>query len=205
MINAVVLAGGESRRMGMPKPLLRFRNTTFLEQIIFVLRQARIDRTTVVLGAKAETIARSVDLSGTEVVVNHEYRKGQLSSLVAALRTVPAEAEAIVLCLVDNPFVTPEIVDKVIGVFRETNGPIVIPLHNGRRGHPALFARSVFDELIHAPATEGARHVVHVNPERVIEVEVPDDAVVVRIDTPEQYRAHFGFDAQTGSGVHETL
>ena len=107
MIDAVVLAGGESRRMGMPKPLLRHGSTTFLEQIVSVLGRSRVDRTTVVLGARAQMVRNSVDLSRASVVVNPDYHDGQLSSLIAALRQIPADAEAILLCLVDNPFITP--------------------------------------------------------------------------------------------------
>ncbi|MBN1361625.1 MAG: nucleotidyltransferase family protein [Sedimentisphaerales bacterium] len=204
MINAVILAAGESRRMGMPKPLLRFGNTTFLGQIISVLQHAAIERITVVLGAEAERLVESVDLSGTEVVVNHDYRDGQSSSLVAALREVPAETEAILLCLVDNPFITPEIVNEVVGAYRQTNHPIVIPVQDGKRGHPALFARSVFGELLDAPADQGARYVVRSDPERVLEVEVADRAVAVRIDTPDQYKEHFGIVPQIRSRMRET-
>lgn len=196
MINAVVLAAGQSRRMGMPKPLLRFGNTTFLGQIVSVLRRACLGRITVVLGAGAEAIAESVGLSGTRVVVNLGWQDGQLSSLIAALREVPAEAEAMLLCLADNPFITPEIVKAVVGAFRRTGSPIVIPVHGGRRGHPALFARSMFDELLNAPASEGARYVVHANRDKVLELDVPTSAVLTRIDTPQDYVAHFGVEPQ---------
>jgi molybdenum cofactor cytidylyltransferase len=194
VINAIVLAAGESRRMGKPKPLLRCGDTTFLGRIVSVLRRSQVDWITVVLGAGAEAIQRSVDLSGIEVIINVDYRQGQLSSLIAALRHVPAEADAILLCLVDNPFVTPGIVDRVIAAYRETASPIVIPVHGGRRGHPTLFARALFDELVDAPADEGARHVVYAHEDEVVEVAVPEDAVLAGIDTPQQYRARFGID-----------
>jgi molybdenum cofactor cytidylyltransferase len=128
------------------------------------------------------------------VVINNDYRKGQLSSLITALTRVSVEVEAVVLCLVDNPFITPEIVDRLVGAFRETQKPIVVPIHDGRRGHPTLFARSVFQELIGAPADQGARHILHSNGDRIAEVEVSDPAIHVSIDTPEQYRSYFGTD-----------
>jgi len=86
MIEAIVLAAGESRRMGMLKPLLRFGETTFLEQIVGVLRQCNVGGITVVLGSQAEAIRASTDLSGVNVVINRDYRDGQLSSLIAGLR-----------------------------------------------------------------------------------------------------------------------
>jgi molybdenum cofactor cytidylyltransferase len=192
MINAIILAAGESRRMGKPKPLLRFEDTTFLEQIVSVLRRSLLDRITVVLGAKAKTIQRSIDLSGTDVVINKDYRKGQLSSLIAGLENAPPETEAILLCLVDNPFITTTIVNRIVGTFRETKSPIVVPAFNKKRGHPALFAKSLFKELINAPTEKGARYVVYSNEDKVVEVETPESAVLVGIDTPEDYKLHFG-------------
>jgi CTP:molybdopterin cytidylyltransferase MocA len=214
MINALVLAAGESRRMGMPKPLLRFPrgmgvppmnsgtwarcpchargDTTFLEQIISVLRKAEVDRITVVLGARAEVVQASTDLSGTDVVVNENYRDGQLSSLIAGLTSLPPETEAILLCLVDNPLITVRTVDGIIGAFRVSGKPIVVPVFQGQRGHPALFARAMFEELLHAPADQGARYVVQSNDNQVFEVDVPEPSVLARIDTPEDYFSYFG-------------
>ena len=194
MINAIVLAAGESRRMGKPKPLLRFGDRTFLEQIITVLQGAHVDRITVVLGARAESIEGAVDLSGTDVVVNREYRQGQLSSLIAALKAAPPETEAILLCLVDSPFIQTEIVNQVVETFGATKAPIVVPTFGGRRGHPPLFARSMFAQIINAPPEEGARHVVYANEDNVVEVEVAENSILVGIDTPEAYRSYFGTD-----------
>ncbi len=194
MINAIVLAAGESRRMGLPKPLLRFGATTFLEQIVSVLRRSDVDRIAVVLGAQAKAIRAAVDLPDVDIVVNEAYARGQLSSLIAGLQSVPPQTEAILLCLVDNPFLTTPAVNCVIRAFRETGKPIIVPVANNRRGHPALFARAVFPELLNAPADQGARAVVTAKADRVQEVDVRDSSVLVRIDTPEDYRSHFGAD-----------
>ncbi len=196
MIHALVLAAGESRRMGMPKPLLRFGETTFLEQVLSILRQSHVDRSTVVLGARAEMIRASVDLSGVGVVVNEDYSKGQLSSLIKGLNNLPSDTDAMLLCLVDHPFVTAEIVNRLIRTFRETRRSIVLPVFNGRRGHPALFARSLFDELANAPQDKGARHVVSSNEDKILEVNVPDRAVLMSVDTPQDYRSCFGTQPQ---------
>ncbi len=196
MIHALVLAAGESRRMGMPKPLLRFADTTFLERIIAVLRESDVDGTTVVLGARAEMIRTRVDLSGVKVVVNEECQQGQLSSLVKGLKSLPAGTEAILVCLVDHPFIAKEVVSGLIGAFRESRRPIVLPVCDGRRGHPALFASSLFDELANAPHDRGARHVVASNEDKVMEVSVADRGVLASIDTPEDYCSCFGTEPQ---------
>jgi molybdenum cofactor cytidylyltransferase len=192
MINAIILAAGESKRMGKLKPLLKFNDSTFLGQIISVLRLSDVDTITVVLGAEAETIKKYVDLSGTRVVINENYQKGQLSSLIAAIEQSSQDTEAILVCLVDNPFVTKEVVDKIVAKFKETNNPIIVPVFNKRRGHPTLFSRSLFDELLSAPEEEGARYVLYSNEERILELETSESGILISIDTPDDYKFHFG-------------
>ena len=192
MINAIVLAAGRSKRMGKPKPLLRFGNTTFLEQIIRVLKLSDVDTVTVVLGAEARAIKKSIDLSGTDVVVNKNYCKGQLSSLIAGLKNTPHQTDAILVCLADNPFITKTVVNRVVSKFKETNSPIVVPVFNKKRGHPTLFSRSLFKELRNAPLKEGARGVIHSNEEKVLELKMRESKILVSIDTPEDYKLHFG-------------
>ena len=194
MINAIILAAGESKRMGEPKPLLRFKDKTFLEQIVSVLKLSDADRITVVLGADAETVKKSVDLSGLSVVINTDYRRGQLSSLIAAINDTPKETEAILVCLGDAPFLTTNIVNSIIRKFRETNSPIIVPVFERRRGHPTLFSRALFNELLNAPEQEGARYVLYSNEDKVLELKTAESAILVSIDTPADYRSHFGID-----------
>ena len=192
MINAIILAAGESRRMGKLKPLLRFKDKTFLDEIISVLKLSDVDRITVVLGAEAQTIKKSVDLSGTNIVVNKEYQKGQLSSLIAGIEDVPEETKAILVCLVDSPFITQEVVNKTIRKFKETNSPIIVPVFNKQRGHPTLFSRSLFNELANAPEEQGARHVIYSNEEKILELETCESGILIGINTPEDYKFYFG-------------
>ena len=194
MINAIILAAGESKRMGKLKPLLRFNDKTFLEQIISVLKASVADIITVVLGAEAEAIKKSVDLSAINVVINKDYQKGQLSSLIAALKDTPEQTEAILLFLVDTPFITKQVVNKIIRKFKETNQPIIVPVFNEKRGHPTLFSRSLFPELASAPEDQGARYVVYSNEEKTLELETSESGILVSIDTPDDYKFYFGAD-----------
>jgi molybdenum cofactor cytidylyltransferase len=194
MINAIVLAAGESRRMGMPKPLLQFGKAgekTFLGQIVSVLQQSRVERTTVVLGSQAQRIRTATDLSGADVVLNENYHEGQLSSLIAGLRSLSPEVEAILLCLVDNPFITVGVADEMASAFMRTRRPIVIPVFEGERGHPTLFAREMFGRLLAAPADKGARHAVYSNEDKIFEIPVTEPGIRFRIDTPEDYLLRF--------------
>ena len=192
MIDAIILAAGRSQRMGKPKALLRFEDKTFLEQIISVLKLSDADRITVVLGAEAETIKKSIDLSGTNIVINKDYQKGQLSSLIAAIEDTPEQTKAILICLVDSPFITKEVVNKIISKFKETNNPIIVPVFNKERGHPTLFSRSLFNELLGAPEEQGARYVLYSNEEKILELETSESGILIGIDTPADYKFHFG-------------
>jgi molybdenum cofactor cytidylyltransferase len=191
MINAIVLAAGESRRMGKLKPLLKFDDENFLEHIISVLKSSDVDEITVVLGAAAEEIKRTVDLSDVTFVINEEYQKGQLSSLITALEQIPEQTDAIILCLVDHPFLTSELVNEIIRKFREDKSPIIIPVYNKERGHPTLFSQALFKELINAPHDQGARHVVYSNEDKVLEIKTSEKGTRIGIDTPQQYKSHF--------------
>lgn len=192
MINAIILAAGESRRMGRPKPLLKFNDKTFLGQIISVLKGSDVDRITVVLGANAGIIEESGDLSAVNVVINEAWQKGQLSSLIAALEEVPHEADAILVCLVDHPFITEEVVNKIVSQFKETNAPIIVPVFKKKRGHPTLFARSLFNELRNAPEEHGARYVLCSNEDKILAIETSESGIVIGIDSPDDYKLHFG-------------
>jgi molybdenum cofactor cytidylyltransferase len=192
MIDAIILAAGRSQRMGKPKALLRFEDKTFLEQVISVLKLSDADRITVVLGAETETIKKSIDLSGTNIVINKDYQKGQLSSLIAAIEDTPEQTKAILICLVDSPFITKEVVNKIISKFKETNNPIIVPVFNKERGHPTLFSRSLFNELLGAPEEQGARYVLYSNEEKILELETSESGILIGIDTPADYKFHFG-------------
>jgi molybdenum cofactor cytidylyltransferase len=192
MINAIILAAGQSKRMGKLKPLLRFNDKTFLEHIISVLKNCDVDKITVVLGAEADKIQQSTDLSGTNIVINKDYQEGQLSSLIAAIKQTPQDTQAILLCLVDNPFITEEVIDKIVHKFKETNSPIIVPVFDKKRGHPTLFSKSLFNELLNAPQDKGARHVLYSNEDKVLELDVSERGILIGINTKDDYKLHFG-------------
>ncbi len=192
MINAIILSAGESKRMGQPKPLLRFDDKTFLEHIISVLQLSNVDRITVVLGADAEIIEKSVDLSGTHILLNKDYKKGQLSSLLTGIKNLPEETEAVLVCLVDHPFITKEFVNQIVKTFKERKSPIIVPVYQGKRGHPVLFSKSLFKELLEAPEDKGARYVVYSNEKNVFKLETSEKGILIGINTPEDYQIYFG-------------
>jgi CTP:molybdopterin cytidylyltransferase MocA len=189
VIAGLVLAAGESSRMGRAKALLTYRGQTFLETSVAALRASGITRIAVVLGHHAEEIERALDLQGIEVVINRDYRRGQSSSLLSGLSALTApELEAIVLCLVDYPAVSPATVRALVGHFEKTRAPVVIPTFQGQRGHPVVIGRALFDELARLSPEEGANAVIRKHRPETHCVEVEDRGILLDIDDAESYQ-----------------
>ena len=195
MIIAVILSAGESSRMGRPKALLPIQGGRFIEKITRALRSTRVGEIIVVLGHNAEDMRQKISDLPVTVVVNPNYKLGQLSSLAAAIRSIESSqnserVEGILVHLVDHPYIDPKLVDLMIGRFEETKKLIVVPRYRGRRGHPVIFSRELFGELLDAPLDQGAKTVVHAHRNETLEIETDDEGVTIDIDTPDEYREH---------------
>jgi molybdenum cofactor cytidylyltransferase len=188
-VAAVVLAAGESSRMGRDKATLGYCGSTFLETILRTLGAAGVERVAVVLGHHAEEIRQTVNLGATEVVINHDYRRGQTSSLQAGIKALERpELEAVVVCLVDHPAVSAQTLRRLVDCFCKSRAPVVIPTYQGRRGHPVVMARELFEELDSLGPGVGGNTVVRKYQSATQFVEVDDRGVLLDIDDPELYR-----------------
>jgi molybdenum cofactor cytidylyltransferase len=185
MLAAVILSGGASSRMGSPKALLPFQGRPFLEHLLDVTTRPEIGVRRVVLGAQAEPIAKAINLKADEIVINHEWEKGQLSSIQAALRSLPAGTDGILLCLIDHPLISGALVQELIEQFYKTKKPIVLPVYEGRRGHPVIFSASLYEELLRAPLETGARAVVWAHAGEVEELPTNEEGCVLNLNDPE--------------------
>ena len=195
MIAAAVLAAGESSRMGRDKALLPFRDSTFLEEIVSTLRQVPVEKVLVVLGHHAGEIQSVVELGDAEVVVNPRYREGQTTSLLAAIEAVDSpELEGILLCLVDHPMISAGVVRTLINAFRAEKPLVVIPAHQGQRGHPVIFSRALFDEFRALGPGEGANQVGRRHRAETLFVEVGDETILKDIDTSTDYESLIASD-----------
>lgn len=182
---AILLAAGESRRMGYPKPLLKLGSRTFIEILAAAMLQS-VARLIVVVGAHGDAVRGAIPADPRILVIeNPDFLKGQLSSIKAALPQVGAEAAGALIHLADHPMVHAETFAAVVDSYWRVGKPIAIARHQGRRGHPVLFAREMFVELAAAPEDQGARAVVAADPSRVAYVDVDDPGVLTDLDTPE--------------------
>jgi molybdenum cofactor cytidylyltransferase len=185
MLAAVILSGGASRRMGSPKALLSYQGASFLEHLLSVTRHPAIGVRRVVLGPDGDTISQQVALAPEEIVLNREWERGQLSSIHAALRSLPAGTEGMLLCPVDHPLVSATLVNNLIVTFLETRAPVVLPTFEGRRGHPVIFSAAVYDELLRAPLETGARAVVWAHKNELQEVSTTEEGCVLNLNDPD--------------------
>lgn len=194
MLAAVILSGGESRRMGSPKALVPYHGRTFLQHLLDVSRHPQISPVLVVLGPHADQIRKEAALDPGNVVINHDWQLGQLSSIQVALRHLAEreQTDGIMLFLVDHPLISPALVGKLITEFYRTGKPIVLPIFQGKRGHPVIFARSLFEELLAAPLEKGARTVVWNHADEVLTVPTDEEGVVLNLNDAETLRKALG-------------
>jgi CTP:molybdopterin cytidylyltransferase MocA len=185
MLAAVILSGGASSRMGSPKALLPYQGRPFLEHLLEIAIHPEIGARRVVLGADAESIAKAIPLKAHEMIINSQWEKGQLSSIQAAVRKLPAGTEGMLLLLIDHPLISSALVAELIAQFHKSKKPIVLPVYEGRRGHPVIFSASLYPELLRAPAETGARAVVWAHAEEVEEVPTNEEGCVLNLNDPE--------------------
>jgi len=179
--------------MGQPKALLPYRGITFLEHLIEVTRHPRVGMQIVVLGAGADEIQAHLALPAAQIVINPDWRRGQLSSIQSAIRSLPPnETEGIIITPVDHPLISVHLIDELIQAFTGTRKAIVVPTHGGRRGHPVIFRASLYEQLLGASDSVGARQVVRAHPDEVEEVVTDEEGVLLNLNDPEALRKALG-------------
>jgi molybdenum cofactor cytidylyltransferase len=191
MLAAVILSGGESSRMGSPKALVQLGpgGQTFLEHLLKITRQPEIGCTRIVLGAHTAEISKALSLDPDCIVVNPDWKRGQISSIQAAIRSLAAgETEGVMLFLVDHPLISAALVSELIAQFTQSGRPIVLPTFHGKRGHPVIFAERLYSELLAVSLDQGAREVVWAHAKEVLEVSTDEEGIILNLNSPEALR-----------------
>ena len=170
-ISGLILGAGASQRLGPPKQLLPFRGTTMLGWVVEqVQRASGLDEVVVVLGRAADEIRERVDFGEARVVENPVFTEGCSSSYRAGIAALDPRSEAIMIILGDQPGITPEVIDRVAEEWRSADAPIALCSYRGRKGHPMIFAQSMFDELKVLHGDKAAWKLVDANSDLVQEV-----------------------------------
>src|SRR5438105_7807328 len=190
MISGILLAAGESKRMaGAFKPLLKWGASTVIETCIDHLRRSRLGEIIVVLGHREAEVRARLAGAGVEFAINRDYQQGMMSSIKTALSLISPQSDAILIALVDQPMVGPEVIDSLIAAYTGNEKKIVLPTYQGQHGHPIIISKDYIDEIMNISddSAEGLRSIINAHRDEMLEVPVDSRAILDDIDRPEDY------------------
>ena len=193
-ITCIVLSAGESERMGKPKLLLPLGESTILEQTIDNFLNSKVNDVIVVVGDRAEEMTSLIASRAVKVAVNPLYRQGMSTSIVTGLTLTSDKTQAVMLALADQPFIDTQTINHLIEAFSTQNKGIAIPVYQGRRGHPVIFAIKYKEELLSLKGDIGGRQIIEQHPDDILEVAVNCEGINIDIDTYEDY--HCGINEE---------
>jgi len=192
MICSIVLAAGMSRRMGVQKLLLPFGGKTVIRRIVAEIAGSIVDEISVVVGHDAGRIRGELSGCDVSIAVNPDYEEGMLSSVRCGILALPEHCDGVLVALGDQPGITSGLVDETVRAFAATEKGILVPLYEGKRGHPLAFSRGYCDEVLKCYDDVGLRGLVQSHCDDVFELNVSIAAVVSDMDYPEDYRREIG-------------
>jgi molybdenum cofactor cytidylyltransferase len=186
-ISAIILAAGESRRMGQPKLLLPWGGTSVLGQVIGTLQLSGVEDILVVTGGTRQQVENALSPYAVRNVYNEHHADGEmLASIQCGLRAQLPQTGAVLVCLGDQPQAQEATVRRICAVFVETGKPLVVPSYRNRRGHPWLAARPLWEEILALPASATPRTFLQNHAADVVYVPA-DESILQDLDTPEDY------------------
>ncbi len=183
LISVIILAAGESKRMGKPKQLLPLGKTTILEQTIDNYLNSEVNEVIVVLGHRAEEGKGIIAARPVKLAINPNYQQGMSTSIIAGLNMVDNRVRAVMIALGDQPFIDSQTLNRLIDEFHNHDKGIAIPVYRGKRGHPVIFAIRYKGELLGLKGDTGGREIIDRHPDDVLEVAVNCEGICIDIDT----------------------
>jgi molybdenum cofactor cytidylyltransferase len=184
---AIILAAGESKRMGSPKMLLPFNGGTMLERVISNVRASAVNKILVVLGSDKDKVLTLVERTSVNHCLNENYTDGMLSSVKCGFRSLPQNFSAVLIFQGDQPLISPDTINNVIKARQTSGKEILIPIFEGKRGHPLLVGKKFRKEIETMESDQGLRALSARHPEEVFEVETDDPGILKDFDTYDEY------------------
>ena len=191
LVTAIVLAAGQSRRMGRFKQLLPLDGGTVIETVVERLgavagRNFEL-ATVVVLGHRAGEVERRLEHRDLACVVNERFRQGMVTSVQSGVRSADPKSAGYLVCLGDQPDLNTAVVARIIHCSQSAGAGIVVPTHRGKRGHPVYICGRYRDEILALPADKGLNTVTGRHAGDTVELEVDAAEVLEDLDTPADY------------------
>jgi len=188
MIWAMILAAGESKRMGKPKLLLPYGEKTIIETIVKTVVSSNVENTLVILGSDREKIEEKIKNFPVKIVYNRDFRSGMLSSVQCGFKAVPEETRAVLVVLGDQPKISADVINKLIDAYKSTGKGIVLPVYKKERGHPVLIDVKYGEEVENLSPEVGLRGTVYNHPEDILEVDIETSSIFQDIDDESDYK-----------------
>ena len=178
--------------MGYPKALLPLESDVFLTRILKTAQEAGLGRPVVVLGRSAPIIQSRIDVRQADIIINPDPDRGQLSSIQSALSSLPPDCLAAMIWPVDQPLVSAGLVISLARMFLSSDALIANPVCRKKRGHPVIFRRDLFAELMKAPLAEGPKKMILRYQAATAVLPTNETGTIQDIDTPSDYENAFG-------------
>ncbi|MDY6861687.1 MAG: nucleotidyltransferase family protein [Thermodesulfobacteriota bacterium] len=187
MISAIILAAGESKRMGRPKQLLSLGNQTVIQRVVDNFVNSKVDEVIVVLGFCWKEIEFSIQNKPIKTVLNKAYSNGMSSSIRKGLSSLSRESDAFFIALGDQPLIKKDLINMLIEKFENSKKGIIVPVFKGRRGHPVLFSSRYKKDFNILKGDEGGKRILYSNNEDILEAEVETETVLFDMDEKKDY------------------
>lgn len=187
-IGAIVLAAGMSKRMGEPKMLLPWGNTTVIGQVLRVLDQAGLQIVIVVTGGERDGVEAEVIDNESIIVFNPNYKNGEMIlSVQCGLKAVPKNIHAVMIVLGDQPLIEVDVVQELCHTYSDTGADLIFPSYRMKRGHPWIIKRTLWDEIIELQPPDTLRDFIRSNSNQAVYITVETESVLLDLDYMEDY------------------
>jgi molybdenum cofactor cytidylyltransferase len=193
MVSGILLGAGESKRMGRNKLLLSWGKGTIFDRCLQILLRSHLDEVVAVLNPKSPEVRNRIERlpevlkKRVRIILNPGFQQGMSSSIRLGLRQIHPASDGALFALGDQPLLRAGTINALIHVFDGDQNKIVVPFYQGRRGNPVLFGRTYFKELMETRGDSGGRLILEHHPDQVIRYRTQSRAVLVDIDTWEEY------------------